>query len=285
MQSSPVTAMAASPSVTIVSEVLRLSKYEWFRMRRRPAFTVLCILAALSILIPVAVAAIFSNLDFFSDGNNGSAEFLKTTFEFSASPFNAVAMCIGALAFGADFGTGGYRALHIRGASRIAVPLSKVVYFLVVLAALLAAGWILSLLISNLATLISVGSAYSCGDCIDSLAQLGRALPGIAFWSLMGAGLAFWGRSTTFGVGVGFGYYFLSSIIQPALSFGFIRKWDIDIGPVLHWLPDNLAVAFFSADSTHVNYWLSGLGAVTYCAVIVTLILWLSRARDLTPSR
>ena len=285
MQSSPITAMAAPRSVTIVSEVLRLSTYEWFRMRRRPAFTVLCILSALSILIPVAVAAIFTNLDFFSDGNGGSAEFLEAAFGFSASPFNAVAMCIGALAFGADFGTGGYRALHIRGASRIAVPLSKVVYFLVVLAALLAAGWILSLLVSNLATLISVGSAYSCSDCIDSLAQIGRALPGIAFWSLMGAGLAFWGRSTTFGVGVGFGYYFLSSIIQPALSLGFNWKWDIDIGPVLHWLPDNLVVAFFSADSTYINYWLSGLGAFTYCAVIATCILWLSRARDLTPPR
>ena len=83
-------------------------------MRRRPAFTVLCILAALSILIPAAVAAIITNLDFFSDGNSGSAEFLKAAFGFSASPFNAIAMCIGALAFGADFGTGGYRALHIR---------------------------------------------------------------------------------------------------------------------------------------------------------------------------
>jgi hypothetical protein len=266
-------------------EVLRLSRYEWFRMRRRPAFTVLCILSALSILIPAAVAAIFVNLDFFSDGNSGAAEFLKAAFGFSASPFNAVSMCIGALAFGADFGTGGYRALHMRGASRMAVPLSKVVYFLVVLVALLAAGWILSLLVSNIATLISVGSAYSCSDCIDSLAQLGRALPGIAFWSLIGAGLAFWGRSTTFGVGVGFGYYFLSSIVQPALSLGFIWKWDIDIGPVLHWLPDNLVVAFFNADSTHVSYWLSGLGILAYCAVIVTFILWLSRARDLTPSR
>ena len=285
MQSSPLAAMAVSRSGTIVSEVLRLSRYEWFRMRRRPAFTVLCILAALSILIPAAVAAIITNLDFFSDGNGGSAEFLKAAFGFSASPFNAIAMCIGALAFGADFGTGGYRALHIRGASRMVVPLSKVVYFLVVLAALLAAGWILSLLVSNLATLISVGSAYSCSDCLDSLAQIGRALPGIAFWSLMGAGLAFLGRSTTFGVGVGFGYYFLSSIVQPALSLGFIWKWDIDIGPVLHWLPDNLVVAFFSADSTYINYWLSGLGTLAYCAVIAGFILWLSRARDLTPPR
>ena len=284
MQSSTVTAKTAPLSGTVVAEVLRLSRYEWFRMRRRPAFAVLCTLAALSILIPVAVAAIFVNLDFFSDGNGGSGESLKAAFGFSASPFNSVSMCIGALAFGADFGAGGYRALHMRGASRMAVPLSKVIYFLVVLAALLAAGWILSLLVSNLATLISVGSAYSCSDCIDSLAQIGRALPGIVFWSLMGAGLAFWGRSTTFGVGVGFGYYFLSNIVQPALSLGFSWKWDFDIGSVLHWLPDNLVVAFFNADSTHVSHWLSGLGILAYCAVIVTFILWLSRARDLTPS-
>ena len=136
MQSSTVTAITAPLSGTVVAEVLRLSRYEWFRMRRRPAFTVLCTLAALSILIPVAVAAIFVNLDFFSDGNGGSGESLKAAFGFSASPFNFVSMCIGALAFGADFGAGGYRALHIRGASRMAVPLSKVVYFLVVLAAL-----------------------------------------------------------------------------------------------------------------------------------------------------
>ena len=285
MSSTHATARPVQFSGTIVSEVLRLSRYEWFRMWRRPAFIVLCVLAALSILVPATVAAIIGNMDFFSELTEGEGEFLKAGFGFSASIFFAVAMCIGALIFGADFGTGGYRALHIRGASRMAVPLSKVVYVLAVLASLLVAGWILSLLISNIATAIATGSAYSCTDCIDSLAQLGRAMSGVAFWSLMGAALAFWGRSTTFGVGVGFGYYFLSGIIQPALSFGFMWQWDIDIDPVLHWLPENLVEAFLSAESQYVDYWLSGLGALAYAGVVVACILWMSKTRDLAPPR
>ena len=285
MSSAHVTARPAQSGGTIVSEVLRLSKHEWFRMWRRPAFIVLCVLAGLSILVPATVAAIIGNLDFFSDLSEGEGEYLKAAFGFSASIFFAVSMCIGALIFGADFGAGGYRALHIRGASRMAVPLSKVVYVLAVLASLLVAGWILSLLISNIATFISAGSAYSCTDCIDSLAQLGRALPGVAFWSLVGAGLAFWGRSTTFGVGVGFGYYFLSGILQPALSLGFMWQWDIDIDPTLHWLPENLVEAFLSAESQYIDYWLSGLGALAYASVAVACILWMSKARDLAPPR
>ena len=285
MSSTPVTARPVQSGGIVVAEVLRLSKYEWFRMWRRPAFIVLCVLAGLSILIPATVAAIIGNMDFFSDLTEGEGEFLEAAFGFSASIFFAVSMCIGALIFGADFGAGGYRALHIRGASRIAVPLSKVVYVLVVLVTLLVGGWILSLLISNIATFFSAGTAYSCTDCLDSLAQLVRALPGVAFWSLMGACLAFWGRSTTFGVGVGFGYYFLSGIVQPALSFGFMWQWDIDIGPALHWLPENLVGAFLSAESQYVEYWLSGVGALAYAGVIAACILWMSKARDLQPPR
>ena len=254
-------------------------------MRQRHAFIVLCVLAGLSILVPATIAAIIGNLDDFSDLTEGGGEFLQAAFGFSASIFFAVSMCIGALIFGADFGAGGYRALHIRGASRMAVPLSKVAYVLAALASLMVAGWILSLLIANIATAITNGSAYSCADCIDSLAQLGRAIPGVAFWSLMGACLAFWGRSTAFGVGVGFGYYFLSGILQPALSFGFLWRWDIDIAPVLHWLPQNLVEAFLSAESQYVDYWLSGLGALAYAGVIAACILWMSKARDLAPPR
>ena len=285
MSSAHVTARPRQSGGAIVLEVLRLSQYEWFRMRQRHAFIVLCVLAGLSILVPATIAAIIGNLDDFSGVTEGEGEFLQAAFGFSASIFFTVSMCIGALIFGADFSAGGYRALHIRGASRMAVPLSKVAYVLAALASLMVAGWILSLLIANIATAITNGSAYSCADCIDSLAQLGRAIPGVAFWSLMGACLAFWGRSTAFGVGVGFGYYFLSGILQPALSFGFLWRWDIDIAPVLHWLPQNLVEAFLSAESQYVDYWLSGLGALAYAGVIAACILWMSKARDLAPPR
>jgi len=272
-------------SDSIVSEVLRLAKYEWFRMNRRPAFIVLCILAELAILVPAVVAVIVLNLDFFSDVGEGEVESIRNALEFSFVPFNAVAMCVGALIFGADFGTGGYRALYTRGASRIAVPLSKVAFIFLVLAGLLVIGWTLSLVVSNIATLISDGSIYACTDCVDSVSLTGRALPGVAFWSLLGAGLAYWGRSTTLGVGAGFGYYFLSGIIQPALALGFTLQWDIDLGPFLHWLPENLVAAFFNADSAYIDYWLSGLGALAYCVAIAAFVLWLSKTRDLAPPR
>ena len=173
-------------SDSIVSEVLRLAKYEWFRMNRRPAFIVLCILAELAILVPAVVAVIVLNLDFFSDVGEGEVESIRNALEFSFVPFNAVAMCVGALIFGADFGTGGYRALYTRGASRIAVPLSKVAFIFLILAGLLVIGWTLSLVVSNIATLISDGSIYACTDCVDSVSLTGRALPGVAFWSLLG---------------------------------------------------------------------------------------------------
>ena len=272
-------------SRSTIEEVLRLAKYEWFRMRRRPAFIVLCVLAGLSILIPAIVSAIVLNLDFFSDANGGDVESMRDAFGFSFTPFNAVAMCVGALIFGVDFGAGGYRALYARGAHRIAVPLSKVTFVFLVLAGLIAIGWLLSLVVSNVVTLVSDGSAYACTDCVDSIVLSARALPGVAFWSLLGAGLAYWGRSTTLGVGAGFGYYFLSSIIQPSLSIGLTLQWDIDIRPYLHWLPENLVGAFFNADSAYIDYWVSGLGASAYCAAVVALILWLSRARDVAPPR
>ena len=254
-------------------------------MRRRPAFIVLCILAGLAILVPSVIAAIVLNLDFFSGASGGNAEFMRGAFGYSFTPFSAVAMCIGALTFGADFGTGGYRALYARGAYRITVPLSKLAFNFLVLTGLIAVGWFLSLVVSNVATLISDGSPYACTDCVDSALLSARALPGITFWSLLGAGLAYWGRSTTLGVGAGFGYYFLSSIAQPALSIGFTLIWDIDLGPFLHWLPENLVGAFFNADSAYISYWVSGLVALIYCAAIAAFILWLSRARDVVQPR
>ena len=275
----------AGLSRSTASGVLRLAGYEWFRMRRRPAFVVLCVLAGLAILIPAIVAAIVLNLDFFSDANGGEVESVRDALIFSFTPFNAVAMCVGALIFGADFGAGGYRALYARGAYRIAVPLSKVVFVFAVLAGLIVIGWVLTLVVSNIATLVSDGSMYACTDCVESITLSARALLGVAFWSLLGAGLAYWGRSTTLGVGAGFGYYFLSGIVQPALSVGFTLKWDIDLGPYLHWLPENLVGAFFNADSTYIDYWISGVGALAYCAAIAALILWLSRARDIVPPR
>ena len=275
----------AGLSRSTASDVLRLARYEWFRMRRRPAFIVLCILAGLAVLIPAIVTATVLNLDFFSDANGGEVESIRDALSFSFTPFNAVAMCIGALIFGADFGAGGYRALYARGAYRVAVPLSKIVFIFVALAVLIVIGWLLALVVSNVATLTSDGSAYACSDCVESIALSARALPGVAFWSLLGGGLAHWGRSTTLGVGVGFGYYFLSGIVKPALSVGFTLKWDIDLGPFLHWLPENLVGAFFNADSTYIEYWVSGLGALAYCVAIGAFVLWLSKNRDIAPPR
>ena len=270
----------------MLTEIFRFSRYELFRMRRRPAFIVLSSLAVLFFVIPALVAALLAGSSTLGDFSSGELGALDTALGFSISPlFYLIAVCIGALVFGADFGPGTYRTLHARGASRISIPISKVAFIFLTLAGLLVSGWVVSLIVVHVVTLIQSSNPYSCNDCVSSIGQLARALPGIAFWSLAGSCLTFWGRSTTLGVGVGLGYYFASGIFKPILSFGFHLLWDIDIEPVLHWLPGSLAGAFLDADSTHITYWASGLGAVAYCVLLVLFISWLSKVRDVTPPR
>ncbi len=286
MEVSAATAKARRPARNTLTELLRLCRYELFRMRRRPAFIILSSLAVLFIVIPSVAVALLADSFIFSGADSAGPDILALAMEFSISPlFYVIAVCIGALVFGSDFGPGAYRTLHARGTSRILVPLSKVAYIVLALAILLVTGWILSLTVANVVSLVKSESFYSCGDCVSSLGELGRALPGVAFWSLVGACLTFWGRSTALGVGVGLAYFFVSGIIKPLLSFGFQQIWDIDIEPVLHWMPGNLIRAFMDADSINVSYWISGLGAMAYCALLVLVILWLSSARDLPPSR
>ena len=286
VQLSTATARARQPARNTLTELLRLCRYELFRMRRRPAFIILSSLAVLFIVVPSIAVALLADSFFFGGADLGGADVLALAMEFSISPlFYLIAVCIGALVFGSEFGSGTYRTLHARGASRAVIPLSKGAFIVLILIVLLGSGWILALLATNVVSLIQSSNLYSCGDCVSSLGQLGRALPGVAFWSLFGASLTCWGRSTALGVGVGLAYFFVSGIIKPILSVGFQQIWDIDIEPVLHWLPGNLIRAFLDADSTIVNYWVSGLGALAYCALLVLFILWLSNARDLTPSR
>lgn len=285
MQISDISGEAGVSRRSLLADVLRLCWYEGFRMRRRAAFVVLCSLAVTVIVIPVLAFAVVANLDVFSAFRTGDVEILAGALGFSVTPFSVVAMCIGALVFGADFGSGGYRALHARGATRIEVPVSKFLFIFLALAALLIVGWAVSLLVAQVVVIIQSGAPYPCGDCGESLALLGRAGLGVVLWALIGSGLAYWGGSTTFGVGVGFGYYFVSGITRPALELGLMSIWGIDAGPALHWLPDNLVSAFFNADSQYINYWFSGLGALAYCGSVAAFILWLSRARDLKAPR
>lgn len=205
-------------------DILNLSYWEWFRLRRRVGFLALAALAILATVLILAVAvaqnmwrvAPVGDLSFFSMVGSGLP---------GVAPLLAIILPV--LVFASDLQNGNARALACRGDHRLRILTAKAL----LAAALLAAYHVLSYGLAILAALALdphfEGWAAASGDVAASL------LNSLLYLSL-GIFLCHWRESTAFAVGVGVVFIAFESIAYPilltlgqAFGWGFIE--------IAHW--------------------------------------------------
>ena len=217
----------------VVSDVLTALRWEWFRLSRRAAFRVIIGLMAAGVAVTLAVLALVGSIEgiLFSPYDYPST---VVGLLGMVGPFLAVVL--GSLIYGSDFGWGTWRPLTARGMRRWQIGLAKLLLAGVALAVFWAVAWTLAALV-GLAAGESALDATS-GDVSDGWGKtavgLGATwLAAIAYLGL-GAALTTAGRSTAFGVGVGVAVILFETVAYPlaGLAGG---VFDIPVGEITRW--------------------------------------------------
>ncbi len=203
-----------------MDDILRLTRWEWFRLCRRVPFL---ILAALSLAVPVLVlillAILTRQVDWISTLSGSGYIELAAGTASAVSPMLAVVLA--SFTHASDLQNGNMRTLTSRGASRAVVLAAKTL-----LAATLLLGFHLVLLAAAVAISAFLPPHFQAWR--EGLQAIGVSILTALLYLALGIALAHWRQSGAFTVGVGLAIVFAESIFYPiANALGEFLEWPI----------------------------------------------------------
>jgi ABC-2 type transport system permease protein len=282
-------------------DVLRVTRAELAKLVRRPAAWVL--LAA-----PLILSEVFGYLvpymsyrsggDAQSGGDLTPEQILATTFPSELVPntlggfpvfAGALALVLGALVFGGEYGWGTVKTLFTQGPSRVAVVGGQ----LLALGVALAFGLVVML---GVGALTSLGIAAAENGPVDwpGLADLAAGAGAgwliLSMWASLGAVLGVLLRSVALPVGLGVVWVLGVENLVSAMAGSVLDALE----PLRDLLPGVNAGSLVSAVvpqeivdappgvTSSVDGWRALLTVAAYVVVAATVTLWASRRRDVT---
>ena len=278
----------------LIQGLVRDLRLEFLRLRHRAGFWWLLAVSQFLMLV-VGGSVLYEPLAFFLAKPDGIIPpyYFPSEWMVAASVYSHV--CAGLLAvivFGPDYGSGTYRTLYSRGASRLRVPLVKVC--LVYLMA--SAGWLFWTVVSfglgvhfwsNTSlygrVLIEVGAdLVSFGDVLFVFL---RSLLALLAYSLFAAAAVSIFRGTVLGVSAVLGMVFMEYVGLPVFSLVVTTLYEYDLSGYYTWGITLALDRFVEWPAT--SFW-NGFGiflSVLGYLAFFCFAIWVSYARRDVPGR
>lgn len=307
----------------MIADLLRLTRWEWFKLRRRWMPWVLVVIAVLISQLGLWVGyAIHHSQDLrqFFDPQSSSSTKLTTEEEETGDPLEdsrasffmpdsitgaingafgiggILVMILAASAAGAEYGWGTLRSVLTRGAGRWQVLASKLLLVLLMTAAGLLVVAVVAAAASLLAAVIppdETGGLFDSGEWPEIASFFGKVVYGLAPYIVLGTFLAILTQSSAVSMAVGLGYYVVELIVAPIL------RLNEALAVVADYLLGQIVGTWTARGSVSVSVAVDGTVAerappepleaffviLAYIVVLAAAAFWVFQRRDVAGAR
>ena len=272
---------------------------EWRKLRQRPAFWVIggILLTALFLF---GYAFVWVQLNFPSSNFHGDLGLTAAQLKTQLYPINfiknslpgvgivgsALALILGGLAVGSEFGWGTIKTIYTQRPGRLQALAGQVAAVSVVVAIITVAFYALAALLS---TIIAVADSQSLAypSAIDLLKALSATWLVFECWALFGMALAFLFRQSAMAIGIGLAYVLAIEGILFRLLNGFDASWVTTLEKFFLGQNSNALTGSFGqvfaragAPAPLVSAGQAALVLVAYAAGFALIAALLVRSRD-----
>jgi ABC-type transport system involved in multi-copper enzyme maturation permease subunit len=277
------------------THVIGSIRAEWLKLWRRPATWVLggilcCSVFTLGYLLVWLGALIVERTPPSSDLPDPAtlareiraelvpANFLGSTLSLFGGLGGAIALILGALSLGSEYGWGTLKTILTQGPNRLVVVGGKV---LALAGALLAftAGALVSGLVGSLLIAAIEGTPMGLPGAARMLGAVGAGWLMLAAWTALGLALAALLRSTALAIGLGLVYALIVENVVGGITF-FVEPLQF-LERVFVGTNSNALAGSFVAPG-RIPALQSSLVLGLYAAAFVALTMWLVRRQDIT---
>lgn len=212
-------------------------KAEWRKLRQRPAVWVLggIMLAALILFgyLFTWLQLSFPSKTFHSDQGLTIAQlkttlypinFVKNSLEGVAIVGSILALILGALAVGSEFGWGTVKTVYTQRPGRVQA-LAGQLGVITVIVAIFAVAFFAVAALCSLVIALGDGAAITWPNALDILKAMGSTWLIFESWSLFGMALAYLFRQSAMAIGIGLAYVLAIEGILFRLLHGFDASW------------------------------------------------------------
>jgi len=266
---------------------------ELYKLVRRPAtwflagFFALVIVAFNDVVASIAIRTVSANdpdLSLFHDMLRFE-NFSSSALGVIASIGGPIALILGALISGSEYGWNTFKTVLTAGPSRLSILGSKVIALAVVVTAFVVVGWTASAAASLVVSVID-GTAVNAPSFSNLAGGLGAGWLITAVWAMIGLSLGVIFRSTTAPIGIGLIWGLAAetiiSVFGGSISF-FHTVQRYLIGPNASTLTNAVKATIGTNNpSVHLSTTHAVLVLVGYAAVLAAIATQLFRTRDLT---
>ncbi len=265
---------------------------EFLKLSRRPAVLVLTTLAIISVAVLIYGLLYVSVRTSASDGQQSAqqlaearqrlypASFLWTVLSNFGDLYYALALILGGLAFGSEYGWATWKTVLTQGPGRTQVFVAKLAVVTMTVMAWVVAMFAVAAASSSAAALLD-GAQMRWPQAGEILSAMGSALLILLMWVSLGAVLAVVFRQAALALGLGLTYATLELVLAGTLSHG------QGGGALVHSLPGFNAVALAHAfapgrGASQIGPGQAALVIAVYCSVFAVTAALLVRNRDVT---
>ncbi len=291
----------------MITQVLPLTRWEWYKLRRRRMPWILLILSVLMLQTTFWVAyALFRTDGQVTFGEGGGAASVGDGFlEALAFPNSAVGglvfshgfvgvliMILAASLTGTEYGWGTMRTVLTRGTGRWPFLASKLLLVALLGAAALVVGTATIALSSLAASLTLEGGSWlaASADWAEVAGTFGKTIYGLIPYVALAVFLAVLTSSSGSAIGLCLGYYFAEGILVGLLANfdWFERASGFILGPaVVGWLetPDALSFSAGAGLAGQPDALQGFLVMLGYTVILSGLAFWIVQRRDIAGAK